>query len=300
MQPLPALTPFVRSIALAQHQLTLFLYDTYPEAQSGAPLVLVHGLGDEADTWQYVLPALAATRRVVAVDLPGFGRSDKPDAPYTVPWFAAVLWELLDVLQIEQVAFAGHSLGASVCQWLALEQPTRVERLALLAGGLAAAPRKPDLNTLLLLTPGIGEWLYTRLRKDPQAAYASLRPFYANLDALPQAERDFLLVRVNQRLWNDDQRRAFFRTLRGLVRWLPAQQKALPDRLAGFTTPTCVLWGERDHIASVENGRLLAQLQPAVHLNILPDVGHNLHHERPEAVAQALADFFAPPVAGAV
>jgi pimeloyl-ACP methyl ester carboxylesterase len=296
MQPLPVLAQFARRVGLSRHRLALFLYDTRPEARDSIPLLLIHGLGDEADTWRLVLPSLAAARRVVAVDLPGFGRSDKPDAPYTAPWFAAVLLELLDVLQIEQVALAGHSLGAIVGQWLALEQSPRVERLALLAGGLAAAPRKPDLNTLLLLMPGIGEWLYHRLRKDPQAAYASLRPFYANLDALSQAERDFLFVRVNQRVWNDDQRRAFFRTLRGLARWLPAQQKLLASRLAGLTTPTRVLWGELDHIASVENGRLLVQLQPAAQLTILPGAGHNLHQEQPEAVAQALADFFAPSV----
>jgi pimeloyl-ACP methyl ester carboxylesterase len=63
-----------------------------------------------------------------------------------------------------------------------------------------------------------------------------------------------------------------------------------------LTTPTRVLWGELDHIASVENGRLLVQIQPAAQLTILPGAGHNLHQEQPEAVAQALADFFAPSV----
>lgn len=293
MPPLPALAPFVRQIALMQHKLTLFLYDTRPADGGGIPLVLVHGLGDEADTWWSVLPALAAQRRVLAVDLPGFGRSDKPDAPYTVPWYAAVLVDLLDTLRLEQVALVGHSLGAITCHWLALEQPARVERLALLAGGLAAAPRKPDLNTLLLLTPGIGEWLYTRLRKNPQAAYASLRPFYANLDALPQAERDFLFQRVNERVWDDHQRRAFFRTLRGLARWLPAQQESLPNRLSGFATPTIVLWGGQDQIANVGNGRRLATLQPTARLTVFPDAGHNLHQEQPEAVTKSLFGFYA-------
>lgn len=292
MQPLPALAPFARRVALAQHKITIFLYDTYPDDQQSIPLLLVHGLGDEADTWRHVLPTLAAQRRVLALDLPGFGRSDKPDAPYTVSWYAAVLGDLLDALQIERVALAGHSLGAITCHWLALEQPARVKRLALLAGGLAAAPRKLDLNTLLLLTPGIGEWLYTQLRKDPQAAYASLRPFYADLDALPQPERDFLYQRVNERVWNDDQRRAFFRTLRGLARWLPAQQKSLANRLAGFATPTIVLWGENDHVASVENGRLLATLQPTANLTVLPGAGHNLHQEQPDIVAKALSGFY--------
>lgn len=292
MQPLPLLAPLARRVELPRHKLTLFLYDTQPAVRDDVPLVLVHGLGDEADTWRQVLPSLAVKRRVLAVDLPGFGRSDKPDAPYTVPWCAAVLCELLDALQIEEVALAGHSLGAITCHWLALQHTPRVERLALLAGGLVAAPRKLDWNTLLLLTPGVGEWLYTRLRHDPQAAYASLRPFYGDIDALPQAERDFLFQRVNERVWNDEQRRAFFRTLRRLARWLPAQQKTVARHLAGFTTPTIVLWGEQDRIANLANGRLLATLQPAARLTVLAGAGHNLHQEQPAAVAQALVDFF--------
>ena len=291
MPPLPAFMPFVRRVTLARSGFTLFLYDTQPDAVVGvAPLLLVHGLGDEADTWRHVLPALSAQRRVIAIDLPGFGRSDKPDASYAVPWFAGVLLDLLDTLQIERVALAGHSLGAVTSHWLALEQPARIERLALLDGGLVAKAGKLDMGTLLFLMPGIGEWLYTRLRKDPQAAYDSLRPYYVNLDALPEADRALLYERVNQRVWNDDQRRAFFRTFRSLVRWLPGQQKDLPARLAAVTTPTYVLWGEQDRIASVENGRALTAMQPGVQLTVLPGAGHNIQQEAAAQVIEAISN----------
>lgn len=291
MQPLPEFSPFVRRVALKQHGFSLFLYDIATNQNADAPLLLVHGLGDEADTWRHVLPALAVQRRVLAVDLPGFGRSDKPDAPYSAPWYGAVLLDLLEALEIKQVALAGHSLGAIASHWLTLEHPGRVVRLTLLAGGLIAAPNKPDLATLLLLTPGIGEWFYTRLRKDPQAAYDSLRPFYANLDALPQADRDFLFQRVNERVRSDDQRRAFFRTLRGLARWLPGQQKALAARLTSLTMPTTVLWGEFDHVANLENGRTLVTIQPNAHLTVFSGAGHNLQQEAPAAVAKAIGNY---------
>lgn len=291
MPPLPELAPFVRRVALARHGFSLFLYDTQPDAGGGdTPLLLVHGLGDEADTWRHVLPALAARRRVLAVDLPGFGRSDKPDAPYSVPWYAGVLLDLLDTLAIDRVVLAGHSLGAVTSHWLVLEQPARIDRLALLDGGLVAAPRKLDLPTMLFLAPGIGEWLYTRLRKDPQAAYDSLRPYYADLDALPEADRALLFERVNQRVWSDDQRRAFFRTFRGLVRWLPGQQKGLADRLAAVTTPTHVLWGEQDRIAGVDNGRTLAAMQHGAQLTVIPGAGHNIQQEAPAAVIEAISN----------
>ncbi len=287
MQPLPQLASYVQTVSLQRSHLSIFTYDT--QSGGGLPFVLVHGLGDEADTWRRVLPALAAHHRVIAVDLPGFGRSDKPDAPYSVPWYADTVLDLLDTLQLERVVLAGHSLGAVTAHWLALEAPERVAGLMLLAGGLAAAPQKPTLNALLMLTPGIGEWLYTRLRKNPQAAYTSLRPFYADIDALPQGERDFLYQRVNERVRSDEQRRAFFRTLRGLVRWLPAQQKTLPGKLATLATPTAVLWGDLDAVSSVENGRLLAELQPSALLNVVTGAGHNVQQERAEAVVDALS-----------
>ena len=206
-----------------------------------------------------------------------------------MPWFAGVLLDVLDTLALERVALAGHSLGAITSHWLALEQPSRIDRLALLDGGLVAAARKLDLATAMFLAPGIGEWLYTRLRKDPQAAFDSLRPYYADLDALPEADRSLLFERVNQRVWSDEQRRAFFRTFRGLVRWLPGQQKDLPARLAAVTTPTHVLWGEQDRIAGVENGRSLAALQPGAQLTILPGAGHNIQQEASAAVIEVLA-----------
>jgi len=289
MGVLPELASFARRVQLPQAQLALFLYDSGEVVRGDVPLLLVHGLGDEADTWRRVLPALAVQRRVLAVDLPGFGRSDKPDAPYTVPWYAGVLLELLDLLQIERFVGAGHSLGAMVVQWLALKGPSRVEQLWLLAGGLVARERRRSLAALSLQLPGLGEWWYGRMRQNPQAAYESLRPYYRDLDGLPQAERDFLYRRVNERVHSKTQQRAFLRTLRSLATWLPAQQKGLAERLAGCTVPTRVLWGEQDILAPLENGRALAALLPHAHLTVLPGAGHNFQQEEPDAVIAALS-----------
>ncbi|MCB0149195.1 MAG: alpha/beta hydrolase, partial [Caldilineaceae bacterium] len=96
--------------------------------------------------------------------------------------------------------------------------------------------------------------------------------------------------RVNQRVWNDDQRRAFFRTFRGLVRWLPGQQKELPAQLAAVTTPTHVVWGELDRIAAVENGRTLAAMQPGAQLTIVPGAGHNIQQEAPAQVIETISN----------
>jgi pimeloyl-ACP methyl ester carboxylesterase len=285
MHPWPGLAAYARTVHLAKSGLALHVYDT---AGVAPPLLLIHGLADEADTWRHVLPPLSAQYRVIAPDLPGFGRSDKPKRAYTLPFYQDAMLELLDTLAIPRATVAGHSMGAMIAHSLALAHPERVERLVLISASLVAGAQRLDLGTMLSLVPGLGEWLYNRLRKDPQAAYRSLEPYYGRLAGLAQEDRDFLFQRVNERVWNDGQRRAFLSTLRNLARWLPAQQRHLPARLAAFTVPTTVLWGEADRINIVENGRAVLRLQPAARLIITPGAGHDIQQDNPQAVVEAI------------
>lgn len=286
MQPWPALEPYARSVYLARGGLTLHVYEA--GATDAPPMFLIHGLADEADTWRHLVPPLSTQYRVIAPDLPGFGRSEKPDRPYTVPFFQDVLLELLDTLEVQRAVLVGHSLGAVIAHALALSHRERVERLILIDGSLVARSQKIDLATMLFLIPGLGEWLYNRLRKDPQAAYRSLEPYYSRLDDLPKADREFLFQRVNERVWSDGQRRAFLSAFRNLARWIPGQQRNLPSRLATLDVPTLVLWGEADRMMPVENGHALVELQSAARLVVVPGAGHNVHQEDPGAVLEAI------------
>ena len=286
MQTLPALSAYARRIDLPKVNLNLFLYES---GQVGEPaVILVHGLGDEADTWRLVIPALVPQRRVIAFDLPGFGRSDKPRRSYTVEFFRDVLLELMGVLDISHATLAGHSLGALIIHSTALNAPERVERLVLVDGSLASRTQKLDLKTAAFLIPGLGEWMYNRLRRDPQAAYRSLAPYYNSLEALPAEERAFLYHRVNERVWSDAQRRAFLSTLRNLARWLPAQQRVLLERLAGLAVPTLAIWGDQDKLQNPDNGRYLVEIQPSARLVIIPGAGHNLQQEHPQPIVEAI------------
>ncbi len=294
MAPWPALEAHARRVALPGSGVSLFLYDAGP-AEAPA-LVLVHGLGNEADTWRYVFPHLSERLRVIAVDLPGFGRSDKPRRAYTVPFFCDALLELLDAMGIARAGLVGHSLGAVIAHFAALQRPDRVERLVLVGGSLFAPSQKLDAATLLFLIPGVGEYLYRRFQKDADAAYRSLEPYYAHLDGLPESEREFVYRRVNERVADDAQRRAFFSTLRRLALWLPGQQRGLRERLAGLAVPTLVIWGEADRINPVAMGQALAEAQPSARLVVVPGAGHNVQEEAPDAVAEAiLAGEDAPP-----
>jgi pimeloyl-ACP methyl ester carboxylesterase len=141
---------------------------------------------------------------------------------------------------------------------------------------------------VLFLMPGLGEWLYTRLRKDSDAAYRSLEPYYSNLVGMPEKEREFLYCRVNERVWDDDQRRAFFSTFRHLPGWLARQQSTLPSRLAASHVPTLIIWGEADRINAVDGGRALAEMHSNARLVLVPGAGHNVQEENAHAVVEAI------------
>src|SRR5579871_1643213 len=101
----------------------------------GTPLLLIHGIGDSSDTWKHVIPELSRDHRIVAPDLLGHGRSDKPRADYSVAAYANAMRDLLSVLGIERATVVGHSLGGGVAMQFAYQYPERCERLVLVSTG---------------------------------------------------------------------------------------------------------------------------------------------------------------------
>src|SRR5512136_213880 len=118
MSPWPELERYARTVRLPKHGLALHVYDA--GGGTATPMLLIHGLGDEADTWRHLVTPLSAERRVIALDLPGFGRSDQPARPYTLPFFQDIVIELLDILVVQRAILIGHSLGAIIAHSTAL------------------------------------------------------------------------------------------------------------------------------------------------------------------------------------
>lgn len=281
MMPAPAhLEPAARVV----HAAGLRLHCYVAGRERDPALLLIHGLGDEADSWRRVFLPLAERYRVVALDLPGFGRSDQPNRAYTVAFFARAVAGLMDSLGIGRATLVGSSLGALIAQRLALAAPARVDRLLLLDGCLPVRRAFPPGPLWAFLTPGVGEAAYTSLRRDQDQAYATLRPYYADLDALPEGERAFLRDRVWARVWSDGQRRAFLSALRWLSIDAATRAGSYAIQLAGLRTPTHLVWGEHDLIVARAVAEANAAILPAARLTIIPGCGHLPHQERPEAV----------------
>lgn len=282
METWPACSDFARTIHLPHNGLDLFYYDAGKKELPAA--LMIHGLGDEADTWRHLITPLSTRWRVIAPDLPGFGRSSKPRRAYTRTFFEEVLRELLDELSIRRVFLIGHSLGAALAHQIALHKPELASGLVLLDGSIILQPQALNFGLLLFMVPGCGEWLYNHLRTDPHTAYKTLDPYYADLSGMPKQDCDFLFTRVNQRVWSDDQRRAYLSTLRNLAVRASGQPRNINDALAGLNVPTLVLWGENDKVYSAENARLIDKLQPDARVLFIPNAGHNLHQENPDRV----------------
>ncbi len=293
MEPAAELAPFMRRAWLPGLKLSVCYFDAaLPQAdQAAPPLLLVHGLQDESDTWRHVFLPLAEQRRVIALDLPGFGRSDKPRHRYSVPLLADALVELLDVLHIPAAALIGSSVGAMVAEWVALHQAGRVCALTLVGGTLHITrwpPRRPHPLVVLLLLPLLSRRYFAQLRCDPDLAYRTLRPYYARLEALPEADQQFLRRRVYARVWDEQQRRAAVQLERSLVWFLGVQAKRVLPRLRTLGIPTNIIWGEQDAFLPLENALNRAALQPSAKLHTIPASGHLPHQEHPAAFLGAL------------
>ena len=125
----------------------------YVKAGSGPALLLIHGIGDSSDTWRPVVEQLAEHYTVIAPDLLGHGRSEKPRADYSVAGFANGMRDLLSVLEVDRATVVGHSLGGGVAAQFAYQFPDRCERLVLVGSGGVGRTVSPLLRVAAV--PGI-------------------------------------------------------------------------------------------------------------------------------------------------
>jgi pimeloyl-ACP methyl ester carboxylesterase len=254
----------------------------YGRASGGrAPVVLLHGLNDSHLTWHRIAPALARDRRVLALDLPGHGISDRPDAGYELAWYAQIVGHWIDeALDFQAVDIVGHSLGGGIALGLLANQRPSIRRLVLAApGGLG---REIAFVLRLAAVPGvvehfgqpfmsIGTWLALGgwLDKNPD-------PHIAELSAMNATSGSA---------------RAFARTVRDLIDWRGQRHSFLRyAHQIGEIPPMAVLWGDSDTIIPIAHGRALVDGVEGVRFTELTACGHHLHHDDPEGFIVGVRD----------
>ena len=241
----------------------------------GPDVVLLHGNPASTYSWRKVLEPLAARHRVHAIDLPGYGFSDKPaDAPYDPAWFAHVVVGYLDAAGVRRAVLVGNSMGGQVATETAILYPERTAGLVLLgAAGLPEAERDgrplslrmltwPVLGPLLRQLPGRGR-VRARLRRavyDPATvSEADVDAYYAPLRTA--GGTNALVARLRQPT--------------------PADRAA---RVRTIRAPTLVITGDTDRLVPLETARAYHALIAGSELLVLARTGHLPQEEQPERV----------------
>ncbi|HEY8582754.1 MAG TPA: alpha/beta fold hydrolase [Capillimicrobium sp.] len=257
---------------------------------NGPTIVLVHGIAGTKETWDSVVPALAAANEVIALDLPGHGGSEPPLGDYSIGAYANALRDLLELLEIEAATIAGHSLGGGVAMQFSYQFPERVQRLVLVnSGGLgrevspfvraAALPGAELVVPLLASLPArqAGRLVGAALAAVGQPPGTDLREGARSLAALSHAPS----------------RRAFLGTVRALMNPL-GQRVAASDKLyLAEEVPTLLVWGSEDHIIPVSHGQAACRTIPGCRFEVFEGAGHFPHIDEPERFAALLTDFVA-------
>ncbi len=259
----------------------------YLSAGTGPPLVLLHGAGDNALDWQWVMRPFATTHRVYAPDLPGSPNSARPAVDYSPAYFERFVAAFVDALDIGQATFVGNSLGGLIALRLALTEPARVTTLVLVDS--AGLGRTVNPAFISVNVPGLGEAAMP-LWRTPLGAYQRAWGRTALLFAHPASA---------PREWVEEQRRlallpgyleAHLTALRAQVD--PAgQREVLVDQLSLLKMPTLVVWGARHRVFPESQARVAAARLPEGSLAIISECGHMPHVECPDRFLAALDGF---------
>jgi pimeloyl-ACP methyl ester carboxylesterase len=254
------------------------------EAGIGPPVLAIHGLGGTKGSFLLTAAALAGRFRVVAVDLPGFGDSDKPiGAAYDATFFADAMIDLLNALELDRADLIGNSLGGRVALEVALRDPARVGRLALLAPSLAWRRPRRWAPALRLVRPELG-LVQLAPRAVVQAVVHRL---------IPGADEGWTAAGVDEFLrayLTPAGRAAFYAAARQIYLETPHGKDGFWPRLRELQPDAMFIWGRRDTLVPIAFARHVAEALPqARHLEL--DCGHVPQMERPRQTHKAVAAF---------
>jgi pimeloyl-ACP methyl ester carboxylesterase len=250
----------------------------------GEPVVLVHGYPANNRSWRHQIPPLAATHRVLALDLIGWGDSERPlDLNFDYETEVGRLGRTLDALGLERVNLFGHDYGGFLSLGFAERHPDRVRRLAILnsrAQGTFVPRWYATFGVVSLVgrTPGL-RYLAARL---PLASVN--RRGMAPLVGKGIFDRDLLEDYVG---WMAEPQGARW-LLHFFAEYSVRRRPELRRGLARIICPTAVIWGRRDNYLPSVIAEELAAAIPNAELTMIDDAGHFLIEERPQAVSDAL------------
>jgi pimeloyl-ACP methyl ester carboxylesterase len=259
-------------------------HDAHSEA---LPLLFVHGLSGSWPNWLEQLPVLASKRRVIAMDLPGFGHSPMPSWPISISAYARMLDGLLDVLGIDAAALVGNSMGGFISAELAIAYPQRVERLVLVsAAGISTYENRgavraiPVLRRAERVLTAYTAWMASKsdtVARRPRLRDATLNVVTRHPSRLPAA--------LAAEQLRGSGKPGFMQALEANLNY------DFRERLPEIACPTLIVWGEDDRLITARDAQVFEELIPDSRVVIYADTGHLSMLERPAAFNALLEEF---------
>jgi pimeloyl-ACP methyl ester carboxylesterase/putative sterol carrier protein len=254
-----------------------------------SPIVLVHGLGATCSSMLPTLHHFARDHHVYAVDLPGFGESEKPLRRYHAAFFAQWMLAFLDAVGAPRAHVVGNSMGGRVAIETALRHPERVDKIALFAPSMAFRRFRQLVPIARFLAPELGvvPLPITRLQ-----VLITLRSLFAHSERVPRPWFDAAADEALRVFATPRGRIAFFSAAKQIYLEDAVGERGFWERLPRLSRPALFLFGDRDLLVPHAFSAHVRAAVPHAHVHVIPDCGHVPQFELPDVTHRMVRDFF--------
>jgi 2-hydroxymuconate-semialdehyde hydrolase len=257
--------------------------------ESAPPVVLLHGIGRSLEDWAPQHPLLAEDHRVISVDLPGFGFSQRMPQNTTLATLAEGVWATLDAIgETRPVHLMGNSLGGAVSMRMVADAPARVNTLTLVNS--AGFGKEVTFALRMLAIPGMGRPLLGRI--DTRTAPQVERTLFAS-KTLVTPERVAMAIKLSRQPDFAEVYLEIARDLGGFWGVAPHWRAELLPRVAEIAKPTLLIWGDRDRILPVAHLNSARREFPHAQWHLFRHTGHMPQIERPANFARLVRPLLA-------
>jgi pimeloyl-ACP methyl ester carboxylesterase len=251
------------------------------QAGQGEPVILLHGFGASTYSWRKMMPALAAGFRVIAIDLNGFGYTQRPRSfeSYTREGQAGLVLRVMDALGFDSAHLMGHSYGGGLSLFIASRYPERVQSLVLVDSS-APTYANDRRSRAASVKPLLGLYLRSFVLRPNTVRRALLHSFHDDSLVTPELVREYYdRIRVE----------GVVDAYHGLT--APARTASGPVELEKIRMPALVVWGAEDRLISAESGRRAAARMPDSEFVLMEGVGHVPMEEKPDELIRIVLPF---------
>ncbi|HVG10826.1 MAG TPA: alpha/beta hydrolase [Thermoanaerobaculia bacterium] len=251
------------------------------QAGKGEPVILLHGFGASTYAWRNVMPALAAAFHVIAIDLNGFGYTQRPREfeSYTREGQAGLVLRVMDALGLDSAHLMGHSYGGGLSLFIASRHPERVRSLVLVDSS-APTYANDRRNRAASVKPLLGLYLRSVVLRPNTVRRALLHSFFDDSLVTPELVHEYY-----ERIRVEGVVDAYY----GLT--APLRTASEPVELEKIRMPTLVVWGAEDLLISAEAGRRAAARMPSAEFVLMEGVGHVPMEEKPDELVRIVLPF---------